>query len=187
MVRLDSSVAGQLVDAVHDTNQRILDAATQTPGRSGMGTTVCGFAVGTGRSGPFAAVVNVGDSRVYLLRDGTLTQLTTDHSLAAQLLAAGTIDEQQAAHHPRRHVLTRAVGVEPDVDVDLSIVSLLDDDRLLVCSDGLSSVIDLEHLAALLQPSSSPDECVESLIGRTLAEGAPDNVSVIVVDVVAAG
>jgi hypothetical protein len=153
------------------------------PGLEGMGTTLVAAAV-VG-SGPAARVLvaNVGDSRAYLLRHGALRQLTEDHSVAAELVRLGRLEEGEGQEHPGRHVLTRALGVDREVAPDLIEVEAEPGDRLLLCSDGLSNELDDDQILALLRVGE-PSDAARSLVAAANAHGGLDNVTAVVADVV---
>lgn len=143
----------------------------------GMGTTLTLAQV----SGTEIAVVHVGDSRGYRVRGGRLERLTRDHAVAAELLASGHITEAEAATHPQRHVLTRALGPWNSVRLDLLVVPRLPQDRLLVCTDGLHGVLGEEEIEGILRRTRGM-EAVERLIAEALSHGGPDNVTVVLVE-----
>ena len=128
-------------------------------------------------------VGHVGDSRAYLLRDGELRQLTTDHSLVEELVREGRLTEQEAAVHPQRSIITRALGVEGAVDVDVYSVPLEAGDRLLLCSDGLTTMLRADDIAALLRRESDPTRAANLLVDAANAAGGEDNITTIVIDV----
>ena len=172
-----------LVAAARRANDAILGDVFLRPERAGMGTTVTGFSVGVGPGGAYAAVLNVGDSRTYLWREGELQPLTVDHSVVQELIDAGEISEHEVPTHPQRHVVTRVLGSRGEVEVDTSAVPLYVGDRLLVCSDGLTSVVDPQQIEASLGQLATPEAIVQLLIDLALQAGAPDNVTAIVVDI----
>lgn len=170
---------GALADAVDRVGISLGSVVAAEPELAGMGTTVTGLAWLGGR----IAVVHVGDSRAYLLRDGALVQLTHDHTYVQTLVDAGRLTEEQAAKHPRRSLLTRALdGITP-VEADLSVREARVGDRYLLCSDGLTGVIANERLQLILA-QRDPTGCVTQLVDEALERGAPDNVTVVVADVV---
>jgi len=170
---------GALADAVDRVGISLGSVVAAEPELAGMGTTVTGLAWLGGR----IAVVHVGDSRAYLLRDGALVQLTHDHTYVQTLVDAGRLTEEQAAKHPRRSLLTRALdGITP-VEADLSVREARVGDRYLLCSDGLTGVIADERLQLILA-QRDPTGCVTQLVDEALERGAPDNVTVVVADVV---
>jgi hypothetical protein len=126
----------------------------------------------------------VGDSRTYRLRGDAFEQLTVDHSLVAEMVAGGQIAEQEAETHPQRHVLTRALGVYPDVDVDLLTTDPEPGDRYLLCSDGLSGEVTDAQIASILRRLADPDDAARELIAEARHHGGNDNITVVVVDVV---
>ena len=125
------------------------------------------------------AVAHVGDSRAYLFRDGKLTRLTQDHSLVEELVRAGKLTEEQAAEHPQRSIITRALGVEPQVEVDTWTYPARAGDVVLLCSDGLTSMISEEQIAAILAEESDLDRAGERLIDEANAAGGRDNITVV--------
>ena len=144
---------------------------------SGMGTTLVAAVLKKNGSG---YILNVGDSRAYLLHRRTLKQISKDHSLVAELLDAGIITEEQAAHHPQKNVITRALGSEQHVDADVFPVSLIPGDSLLLCSDGLSNIVPEMEIEAVLTDSESAESACRDLMELALSRGAPDNVTIVV-------
>ena len=176
--------AETLVSAVLRANRAVWERGQQEPSFRGMGTTLVGLALVCEDGQDVLAVVNVGDSRVYLLRDGELEQLTTDHTLVQELVDDGQLSEAEAGIHPQRHVLTRALGVDPDVDVDLIEVLPYKGDRFLLCSDGLPREVSDSQIASILRRLADPDEAAKELVKEARANGGNDNITVVVVDVV---
>ena len=158
-------------------NQDLLDRAAAVPGGDLIGSTVVVLLA----VGGHCAILWVGDSRVYRLRDGVLTQLTTDHSQVQALIDAELLSLDQAEGHPLSNVLLRAVGSDSPLDVDVKIERLRGGDRYLLCSDGLFREIDPATLATALG-TSSPPEIVESLIRQACERGGRDNVTAVVID-----
>ncbi|MCE6950777.1 protein phosphatase 2C domain-containing protein [Cereibacter sphaeroides] len=144
-----------------------------------MGATVVALAVERGT----AHVAWVGDSRAYLLREGRLRPLTRDHSVVQALIDSGALSVAQVGSHPDAHVVTRAVGVGDAVEVDTVSTRLVAGDRLLLCSDGLTSCVDEPAIEDHLRAAPSPDDACLALVRAALDAGAPDNVSVIVVEI----
>jgi serine/threonine protein phosphatase PrpC len=130
------------------------------------------------------ALANVGDSRTYLMRDGALTRATIDHSYVQELLATGHLTEDEARNHPRRNIVTRALGIEPSVRVDSWVLPLVRGDRFVLCSDGLVDEIDDARIAEIVAGASDPHAAAEQLVAAALEQGGRDNVTVVVVDVV---
>ena len=172
-------VLGALADAVADAGDAIADVIAEDPDLMGMGTTVTGVYW----LGLRIAVVHVGDSRAYLLRDGELAQLTHDHTYVQSLVDAGRITEEEASIHPRRSLMLRALdGLHP-VEADLSVREVRPGDRLMLCSDGLSGVMSADEISAALG-EGDPTGAVTRLVDLALERGAPDNVTVVVADIV---
>ena len=176
----------QLVDAILSANDAIYRASLDDPSLAGMGTTVVAASLVAQDGADVLKVANVGDSRGYLLHDGVLRQITADHSLAAEMVRNGDITEAEAATHPQRHVITRALGIEGTVDVDLFTVQLAEGDRVLLCSDGLSNEVDAEEITRVLTSVLDPHEAALDLVARANANGGQDNITAVVIDTVLA-
>jgi PPM family protein phosphatase len=164
-----------LRDAVVAANGRVSQLAEDNPEYRGMGTTLTAALV----EGRRLHVAHVGDSRAYLLRDGHFSQLTDDHTFVQHLIDEGQITREEAANHPQRSIITRAIGVSPEVDVDSMSLDLQPHDQLLLCSDGLTGVVPDGEIADTLQRESDPDAAVKALIDRANAAGGPDNITVV--------
>jgi serine/threonine protein phosphatase PrpC len=176
-----SELLNALTDSIDSVGETIGAIISEEPDLTGMGTTVTGLYWLGGR----VAIVHVGDSRAYLFRDNQLQQLTHDHTYVQTLVDAGRITEEQAATHPKRSLLMRALDGMNPVEADLSVREARIGDRYLLCSDGLSGVVDEAAIAGSLT-MSDPTGCVTRLVDLALERGAPDNVTVVVADVVAA-
>jgi serine/threonine protein phosphatase PrpC len=181
-----TSTAEGLLEALREANRAVSAAGADDPDLAGMGTTaVVAVLVGT-EAGDRLLVANVGDSRAYLFHDGILRQVTDDHSMVGELLREGAITEEEAAHHPQRHVITRVLGTSPEVDVDLFELRLDEGDRVVLCSDGLSNEVSDEEIVRVLRTTRDPTAAAEDLVRRANAHGGNDNVSVVVVDAIIA-
>jgi PPM family protein phosphatase len=168
-----------LAGAIRDANSAILDRAAGDPALWGMGTTVTAAALAGER---FLQLAHVGDSRAYLLRAGTLEQLTSDHTVVAELVRRGRLTPEQAAVHPERSILTRAVGLDPGILVDIpDPLELQPGDQVLLCSDGLTEAVPDDRIAELLA-GDGIDTC-KALIDAANAAGGPDNITVVLVRV----
>lgn len=176
---LEDEVLSVLGDAIDLASDRIANVISSQPEFQGMGTTFTGLALLEDRLG----LVHVGDSRAYRLRGGELTQLTKDHTYVQTLVDSGQITAGEANSHPRRNLIMRAIDGIHDVEPDLSIRDLQAGDRYLICSDGLSGVVPDDVLAAELS-TGDPTGTVTRLVELALEGGAPDNVTVVVADVV---
>ena len=170
--------AADLADAVRRVNADV-HAAAQRPETLGMGTTLTAAAL-RGRS---LALAHVGDSRAYVLRRGELRQMTRDHSWVADRVAQGLLSPAQAEGHPWSNILTRAVGIEPRVQVDFSVETVRDRDVLLLCSDGLHGMVGDDDIARLLAAGDARAAC-RALVDLANANGGIDNVAVVVARVV---
>lgn len=173
-----------LVAGVQQANRAVFEQSTHDSALAGMGTTlvVLGVIAQDGRQR--LAMVNVGDSRAYLLAGDEFQQLSEDHSLVETMLRSGQLTEDEAANHPRRNVITRALGIEPEVDVDAWIIEPRPGDRFLLCSDGLFNDLDDDELAEVLRRITAPAEAATELVRLANAAGGRDNISVVLVDVV---
>jgi protein phosphatase len=172
-----------LVAAVQDANRAVWERGVGDQALRGMGTTVTAAALVATADGDRLVLVNVGDSRSYRFHDGTLDQLSVDHSVAEELVAQGALSEAEAAVHPKRHILTRALGISPQVEVDIWEVVPEDGDRYLLCSDGLSNEVPPDVIAGVLSSVRDPHEAAETLVGLANESGGNDNITAIVVDV----
>jgi protein phosphatase len=179
----DPSAPG-LVEAVRRANAAVWAHAEAHPDLVGMGTTIAAVARVSVGGDDRLAVVNVGDSRAYLLQDGRLTRLSSDHSLVAELVRAGELSEDEARTHPERHILTLAVGVAPDVEPHAVEAVPTRGDRLLLCSDGLFNELPDDEITAILVAVADPAEAAARLVERANEEGGHDNITAVVLDVV---
>ena len=171
-------------EAVQEANRRILAAARGDDKLSGMGTTIVAVRFGGTRSEPVAEVAHVGDSRVYLVRDGELEPVTEDHSLVAELVRSGDLTRDQAQDHPQRNLITRALGAEDRVQVDTALLSVGAGDRFILCSDGLSDMVPDGRISALVaEGPGSPEQTAGRLLEAALEAGGSDNITIVVVDV----
>jgi PPM family protein phosphatase len=170
--------------AISEANRRILAAGRGDERLSGMGTTVVAVRFGGTRDEPVAQVAHVGDSRAYLLRGGSLRPVTEDHSLVAELVRSGDLTRDQAAEHPQKNLITRALGADEEVEVDTAVLPVEAGDRFLLCSDGLSDMIPETRIGEILaEAPGDPEKPAQSLVSAALDAGGADNVTVIVVDV----
>ncbi len=167
-----------LTTAITQANQRIRDLVEADPRRSGMGTTVTAM-LWTGEG---FSLAHIGDSRAYLLRDGQLTQLTRDHTYVQALIDEGRIAEEERETHPARSLLLQALGGD-DVAPDLTDVEAADGDRVMLCSDGLSGVVDRAVIADVLARETDPQVAADRLVELAVAGGGPDNITCVVADV----
>lgn len=171
--------AQMLRKAVQAANEAVYNAATRNTARKGMGTTVTAALL----KGTRLVIAQVGDSRAYLLHQGTLQQLTRDHSVVAGKVERGEITPEEARRDPERNVITRALGTTPTVDCDIYELNVSPGDRLLLCSDGLNSMLEDSVIQNALLRFRDPQNCVNNLIYSANEAGGADNVTVIVVDV----
>lgn len=169
-----------LAASVEAANAAIIEAAANGLGKSGMGcTATCAYIEGN-----TIAIAHVGDSRAYLLHEGTLIRVTRDHSYVEELVDAGEITADEARVHPNRSVITRALGSDPAMYADHFQLNIEEGDRLILCSDGLSSMVPDGDIETIASQSSTAQICTDNLVDAALAAGGGDNVTVVVVDVV---
>ncbi len=170
----------KLIDYIWQANEKLGASVNQHSELAGMGTTFSGIFV----NGTSVSIGHIGDSRIYLARDGVVKQITSDHTFVQRLVDTGRITEEEALVHPRRSVLMRVLGdVEQFPEVDLETFETKPGDRWLVCSDGLSGVVPERLMQRILLSKSTVQEATELLVGEALEFGAPDNVTVVLVDV----
>ncbi len=168
--------AAELAGALQAAHARVRRLAAEDASMAGMGTTLTAALLCPGR----VHVAHVGDSRLYLWRRGELRQMTADHSVAAELVRAGQIDEATARVHPHRNVLTRAVGAMPELEIDLIDFPLEPGDGLLLCTDGLCALVDDEDMLRVLAEHATAQAAADALVELALARGGIDNVTVVV-------
>jgi serine/threonine protein phosphatase PrpC len=172
------AAAGRVAQAVRDGNRAVHDRAQTDEGLRGMGTTMTAVVI----SRDTAYIAHVGDSRCYLVRGGTITQLSRDHTLVARMVSEGRLTPEQAEAHPQRSVLTRALGADHDVDVDETRITLLDGDRLLLCSDGLTGMLGNDDILSLVAEGSDLEEICRALVDTANERGGVDNITVVLID-----
>jgi protein phosphatase len=160
-------------------NEAVIAGSVEDPSLSGMGTTLTLAVFG---ADGVMHIGHVGDSRLYLQRDGKLRQVTVDHTWVTEMQRRGQLTAEQAAEHPRRHLLTRVLGMR-DVDVDEEELTLRDGDRVLLCSDGLTTMLADDAVAGILADCETPSDAVWALVEAADAAGGYDNTTVAVVDV----
>jgi protein phosphatase len=149
----------------------------------GTGTTLTGVYLETHTEEPHWVTLNIGDSRVYLLRDGEIVQVTTDHSVVQELIAAGRLSPEEAENHPYGNVITRAVGPSDSVKPDYLRLDVLDGDRFVICSDGLTKELTDFGIRHFLEANADPAAAVEAMMAAALENGGRDNISIVVLDV----
>jgi protein phosphatase len=166
-----------------EANGMLAATVGEHPELEGMGTTFSGMLV----QGNQIITAHIGDSRIYLIRDGEVRQITTDHTFVQRLVEMGRISPEEALVHPRRSVLMRVLGdVVGEPEIDIALFDAVAGDRWMICSDGLSGVVPDEVMERILTSNIAPDEAAELLVGEALEFGAPDNVTVVITDVVRA-
>jgi protein phosphatase len=170
--------------AIGEANRRIVAAGRGDEKLSGMGTTVVAIRFGGKQGEPVVEVAHVGDSRAYLMRCGDMNPITEDHSLVAELVRSGDLTRDQAAEHPQKNLITRALGADEEVDVDTAILPIEAGDRILLCSDGLSDMVSETGISEMLADSpDDPERAARALLSAALDAGGNDNITIIVVDV----
>jgi serine/threonine protein phosphatase PrpC len=175
-----AEAAEALAGAIAEANSAILDQASGNPSLWGMGTTVTAAAL----AGDHLQLAHVGDSRAYLLRDGSFDQVTTDHTVVGELVRRGRLTPAQAAVHPERSILTRAVGLDPRIPVDTpDPIDLRQGDQILLCSDGLTEAVPEPQIAELLTTNPDGDAACLALIDAANNAGGPDNITLVIIRV----
>ena len=166
-----------LRETIEAANRKVHERAQSDPALAGMGTTITAAIVDL--EAEEVAIGHVGDSRAYRLRGGKLEQLTRDHSLVEEMRRKGQLTDAQAEDHPQRSIITRALGPEPEVEVDVQTVPALDGDVFLLCSDGLTTMLDDEHIARLLARATSMEAASRALVDEANRAGGRDNITVL--------
>lgn len=179
--------SGDLADAVRQANTAIWEESQSTQDLRGMGTTMTALALIDIHGAPHLAVAHVGDSRAYVLSGGALRQITQDHSLVEEMVRSGEISSEEATYHPKRHIVTRALGIEPNVEVDVWEHHANPADRYLLCSDGLINEVSDSEIVSVLTRHVDPASAARELVSVARAHGGSDNITVVVVDVIADG
>jgi protein phosphatase len=167
-----------LAERVREANRVVYERSMLDRSVAGMGTTLTAAVL----EGDRLRLAHVGDSRAYLLREGRLERLTEDHTMVHQMVRQGRLTEEEAAWHPYRSVLTRALGTEPDVPVDEAVVQVRPGDRVLLCTDGLTSMVEEARIGEVLRTTPDPQEAADRLVEAAIAAGGLDNVTVVVLD-----
>jgi len=173
--RSKSPFEDKLVDAIKLANKKVYEKAVKDANRRGMGTTLT-VAVPVDRK---LYIGHVGDSRLYLLRDGKLHQLTSDHSLVAQMVKSGHLKPEEAEVHPQRSIITRAIGSEADITIDSTVEEILPTDRFLLCTDGLNAMLSDEEIAEVLRDKEDLDDACNELVDWANDRGGHDNITVV--------
>jgi protein phosphatase len=170
----------RIFELIQEANRRVYDRSSTDPATSGMGTTMTVALV----EGPNVAFGHVGDSRAYLIRDGGMEQLTEDHSLVNELLKSGKLSPEEAGMHPQKAVITRAVGTDPDVDVDTFTVPAQPGDLFLLCSDGLTDIVAEEDILELVERNRPDvDAALRALVKAANRGGGEDNITVVAFEI----
>ena len=176
------------VEAITSINRTIHESAAESTERRGMGTTICALALvnpqGETTEPQQVALANVGDSRIYLARAGTFRQLSVDHSYVQELVTEGLITEEEARVHPRRNIVTRALGIDDRVAVDSWLIPLFSGDRFILCSDGLVDEVPTADIATLAAQQREPQMIADALVALAKRNGGRDNITVVVVDAI---
>ncbi len=174
-----SAKTNRLASAIRLANQVIRMEAKEQTGQEGMGTTVVSVAL----NGPVLSVAHVGDSRIYLIRGETIKPLTADHSLVAEQVRRGMMTEEEAERSPQKNIITRALGVDDTVDVDLDEIPLMRGDTVLLCSDGLTRGVKPAEILDVISREKEPQAASERLVELANAAGGLDNTTVILVTI----
>jgi serine/threonine protein phosphatase PrpC len=181
---VDGSGEARVVALIQEANRQVYERAREDSDASGMGTTITVALFENG----IVSIGHVGDSRAYLIRDRKVDQLTEDHSLVAELVRTGRLSPEEAESHPQRSVITRALGTDPDVDVDTFSIEANPGDLFLICSDGLTSMVGDEEILDVVEPRRDDlDSAAKELVAAANRSGGEDNITVVFFEVVADG
>jgi PPM family protein phosphatase len=179
-LRVAFGAGATIDDAVSAANEIVYEQSVADRKLRGMGTTLTAGALGIDGT---LLIGHVGDSRAYLVRDGSLERITTDHSLVAELIQAGELTDEEAERDPRRSMITRALGLEPGVDVDIESVDLRAGDRLLLCSDGLTTMVSESEVTSLVVDEHDSHVAARKLVDAANDAGGTDNITVVIIDI----
>lgn len=190
-VRASAASGAGIENAIRNAHAAVKKKSASEDELSGMGTTLTALGFSSNKE---LVIAHVGDSRAYVLHrqlmddvgedsETELVRITKDHSLVEELVDAGEITEEEANVHPRRSVITRALGIEGDVDVDTTPIPFLKGDRYLLCSDGLTSMVRDDEITKIMRSESSPNDCAKELVSRANQAGGTDNITVVIIDV----
>lgn len=169
------AIKNLLESAINAANAMIFDESLKDQSLKGMGTTIVAVVI----SGSMAVVAHVGDSRAYLVNN-SITRLTKDHSLVQLMVDTGKITEDEAITHPERNIITRAVGIQNFVDVDIDVFDISDNDNILLCTDGLTTVVDEESIVNVIKTNKTSS--AEKLVELSIERGSRDNITAVVID-----
>lgn len=172
-----NDVRSVLRSVIRTANSHIYDTAAANEGYAGMGTTAVGFVYMKAQKHAF--FVNVGDSRAYVMRDGELMQITQDHSLVYEMVARGQITKEEARTHPNRNIITRALGTDEELHPDTFDIEILKGDIILLCSDGLTSMVSDDEILSILTSGKDAEKMVAELVNHANMAGGADNVTVL--------
>lgn len=168
-----SNLKNLLLASVNIANINVFDLANEDEKHKGMGTTVVAAILKEG----VASIVNVGDSRAYIIGENEVTQLTKDHSMVQELIDQGKITKEEAETHPKKNIITRAVGALKEVDADYTEVDISPGDKLLLCTDGLTNCLSAGKISEIVFSEEDPEKICEKLIEAANERGGPDNIS----------
>ncbi len=171
----EEGIPAVLTDAIDKANQKVYKMSTESTAHRGMGTTVVAAYISEGT----AYIANVGDSRAYAVSKDGISQITTDHSIVEELVKSGTITHEEARVHPRRNIITRAVGTEEDIRTDVFEYEYSKGDVMLLCSDGLSSMLDDSEIENIINSEDNSEKTVCSLVDAAKERGGLDNITVV--------
>ena len=174
----EESPSQTLVNAIREANARVRQAASEDEMLAGMGTTVVAATCLEGA----LEVANVGDSRLYIVNEKEIRQITQDHSLVEEMVRFGGLSREQARRHPDRNIITRAVGAEDDLKVDCFFVPLQEGDKVLLCSDGLTNMLEDEEIRRILESGADLETCAQALVEAANNHGGRDNIAVIIIE-----
>lgn len=172
----NGDVPGSIKSLLENANNRIYTMSHEQQSNYGMGTTLI-LAVVRGNE---LFVGHIGDSRLYVVRENEIKRLTTDHSYVEELVMSGSLTREEAENHPKKHLITRALGCEENVEVDVLVCEIQDKDIFVLCTDGLTNMVSEDEIQRIVLEEDEPDDACERLVARANAEGGEDNITVIV-------
>lgn len=174
-----TEILDKMMESILDCNRKVFEKSKQKAEYTDMGTTLVAAVIENNK----IFVVHVGDSRAYIFRQNNLRQITTDHSYVMELVKSGSITREEAERHPKKNIITRAVGIRDDVEADIIIEDILEGDKVLLCTDGLSNMVSKNEIIEILVQTYPTEEKVQKLVHLANEKGGLDNISLILIEI----